>query len=294
MPLEAKEQEFKFRRFIKLRAQGVTPRQIMDEIEISKNTFTDWKRIDENEEQFLTFLKLPPPNRKTTPADDRLLHRVALQNQWSNLSELRQLPAIAANDRLTEVIVGQLYTMGVKHRIAAEKELLTAVHTDRRLLYATNMKDWTVIDWARGIFIDEFCYSTADRGRTWVWREVGTRYDPQNIRQHVVLMFHSFFYGIGPIRRVERLNQDSYADYLENALKPYIESHPAFEEGDVLLLHDNHPAHTSRQVIDWINTNFRNSRDFVFPHPSRGDHPMFGHLSGVLKLVRDSDVKHIG
>ncbi len=65
--------------------------------------------------------------------------------------------------------------------MAAIKERLLQVHIDRRLTYAGDHNDWTLIDWARVIFIDEFMICTGDNGRIWVWRVRGARYHAQNI-----------------------------------------------------------------------------------------------------------------
>jgi hypothetical protein len=43
------------------------------------------------------------------------------------------------------------------------------------------MIDWTFVNWAHVIFIDEFHVSSAKAGRLWVWRENNTRYEEHNI-----------------------------------------------------------------------------------------------------------------
>ncbi len=62
------------------------------------------------------------------------------------------------------------------------------------------------------------------------------------------------------------LVKETYAEFLEERILPYIELH--FDDGNVLLLHDGHPAHTSNYVKDWITENIGNVDDFVIPHPS--------------------------
>ena len=65
--------------------------------------------------------------------------------------------------------------------MAAHKERLRPHHKQRRLAYAQNFLDWTLIDWSRVIFIDEFSICSGDRGRLWVWRLNGTRFEERNI-----------------------------------------------------------------------------------------------------------------
>ena len=179
----------------------------------------------------------------------------------------------------------------MRHRVAAIKERLRAFHQERRLIYAEQFINWTLVDWSRVLFIDEFSICTGDRGRIWVWRTNGTRYDERNIRLiqrtrrfsvsfiarflpkihihiyiYFYILFNSFsFHGIGPIHRVNRLTKESYAEFLEDSILPEIDNH--FDDGNVLLLHDNHPVHKSNHVREWINENIGDTNDFVVPHP---------------------------
>ncbi len=70
---------------------------------------------------------------------------------------------------------------GIKRRVAAQKELLTDIHRQRRLQYSEQFSDWNLIDWSRVISIDEFGISSDERGKVYVWRLNGTRFDEQNI-----------------------------------------------------------------------------------------------------------------
>ncbi len=65
--------------------------------------------------------------------------------------------------------------------MAALKERLSTFHRQQRLIYAEQFVNWTPVDWARVIFIDEFGIGSGDRGRLWVWRERGTRFEERNI-----------------------------------------------------------------------------------------------------------------
>jgi hypothetical protein len=65
--------------------------------------------------------------------------------------------------------------------VAAIKERLLEAHKERRLHYANGFVNWSLIDWSRVIFIDEFRISSGDRGKVYVWRVNGTRYEERNI-----------------------------------------------------------------------------------------------------------------
>ncbi|CAG2182044.1 unnamed protein product, partial [Oppiella nova] len=57
----------------------------------------------------------------------------------------------------------------------------------------------------------------------------------------------------------------SYSDFLEDSILPEIDRH--FDDGNVHLLHDNHPVHKSNLVRDWINENIGPIEHLVLPHP---------------------------
>ncbi len=67
--------------------------------------------------------------------------------------------------------------------MAAIKQRLREWHKEARLRYANLMIDWTFVNWAHVIFIDEFHISSARGGRLWVWRENNTRYEERNIAE---------------------------------------------------------------------------------------------------------------
>ncbi len=77
--------------------------------------------------------------------------------------------------------------------------------------------------------------------------------------------FSFSFHGLGPPCIIETLNKETYANFLQEYLMPYIAQH--FDDGNVMLLHDNHTAHKSNFVKDWINENIGAVEDFVVPHP---------------------------
>ncbi|CAG2173659.1 unnamed protein product, partial [Oppiella nova] len=241
---------------------------------ISEPTYYEWCKIDDQELPFITVSRAGGRDRITEPEDDQSLRDAALANNWGNLNELRQLPEIQGNANIAaasgRTLRRRLSDQGVRHRVAAIKERLRDFHKERRLIYAEQFVNWTLVDWSRVIFIDEFGISTGEGGRVWVWRTRGTRYDERNIRliqrtQRFSVSFIASFHGIGPIYRLNRLTKESYSDYLESSILPEIDRH--FDDGNVHLLHDNHPVHKSNLVRDWINENIGPIEDFVLPHP---------------------------
>jgi hypothetical protein len=66
---------------------------------ICKDTFARWKRIDDNEELFLTNKRPAGRPKMSTPADDQQLRDTALANNWDNFNQLRQTEAIQTNKK---------------------------------------------------------------------------------------------------------------------------------------------------------------------------------------------------
>jgi hypothetical protein len=79
------------------------------------------------------------------------------------------------------------------------------------------------------------------------------------------LTFSFSFHGLGQLFIVDRLNMETYAEFLGGCVLPYIAQH--YDDGNVLLLHDNHPVHNSNFVKEWITANIGIVEDFVIPHP---------------------------
>lgn len=79
------------------------------------------------------------------------------------------------------------------------------------------------------------------------------------------LTFSFSFHGLGQLFIVDRLNMETYTEFLGGCVLPYIAQH--YDDGNVLLLHDNHPVHNSNFVKEWITANIGIVEDFVIPHP---------------------------
>jgi hypothetical protein len=72
-------------------------------LDISESTFTEWCRIDDNEELFLTVKRPGGRPEKTTTRDDRSLRELALENNWDNFDQLRHQEEFQQNRRLMSV-----------------------------------------------------------------------------------------------------------------------------------------------------------------------------------------------
>lgn len=82
------------------------------------------------------------------------------------------------------------------------------------------------------------------------------------------------------------MNKETYKEYLEENILLYINE--KYEDGNFKILHDNHGAHNSHFVRDWITENLGDPNDILVGHPSRSpDLNPCEHLGSMLKrLVR--------
>ncbi|CAG2179415.1 unnamed protein product, partial [Oppiella nova] len=135
----------------------------------------------------------------TEPEDDQSHSDAALANNWTNLNKLRQPPEIHSNENIAAASGRTL-----RRRLSdqAIKERLRDFQKERRLIYAEQFVNWTLVDWSH---------------------------------------------------------------FLEDSILPQIDRH--FDDGNVHLLHDNHPVHKSNLVRNWINENIGPIEHFPLPHP---------------------------
>jgi predicted DNA-binding protein len=67
-------------------------------------------------------------------------------------------------------------------------------------------------------------------------------------------------------KRCKRFSKENYKEYLEEIILLYIED--KFEDENFKLLHDNHGAHKSNYIREWIAENLGDSEDVPVSHPA--------------------------
>ncbi|CAG2171638.1 unnamed protein product [Oppiella nova] len=194
---------------------------------ISEPTY-EWCKIDDQELPFITFTRGGGRYKITEPEDDQSHSDAALANNWANLNELRQLPEIQGNANIAAASVRTL-----RRRLSDQDIVLQP------------SKNGCEISIRKG---DLFMPNSLLTGHLWTGL---VSYSLMNLgyrlEKAVVFVF------------------DSYSDFLEDSILHEIDRH--FDDGNVHLLHDNHPVHKSNLVRDWINENIGPIEHFVLPHP---------------------------
>jgi len=133
--------------------------------------------------------------------------------------------------------------------VAVAKPFLSERHTERRLAWALEHRDWTVDDWSKVIWSDEasICLGKLAQ-RRYVLRSPQEKYDHDNLvpafKNHKQsAMVWGCFFGttLGPLQYFPRgaINAQSYVNMLETSLLPLIDHADGLTEnliGDRQLL----------------------------------------------------------
>ena len=144
---------------------------------------------------------------------------------------------------------------GLRGRVAADRSLLTAQNRAARLQFARRQLELHPDEehWRAVIFTDEKTFDTASHGRQIVYREDGTRYQPQHVAHRQVsgrVTVHCWGWmdgqGRGSLHRLgHRFNQDGYIALLQEHFLPEVRRTRA---PPYLLQQDLSPVHTARRV----------------------------------------------
>lgn len=184
-----------------------------------------------------------------------------------------------------------LHKSGIHCRRLARKVYLSAEHAVARLQFAEQHLNR---DQGQTIFSDEKVFSTSDDIMPVLWRPNNTRYNPQNVQPErrsgrISCGFWGQICASGPGEIVQitgRLTGEDYKDILEDVFLP--SARVFFPEGQITLVQDNSPIHTSRTVRQWFD---QNPEIVCIPWPSKSpDLNPIENLWGLM--VRNFNDRH--
>lgn len=235
---------------------------IARELHISKRTIYRWIEEYRNGKKLPN--KSPGRPKKTTPRSDRLICRLAVNNNLCSASQLRQ----QWQERVsTMTVYRRLKSAGIRSRRRARVPYLSPANVEARLHWSMARAAWRAV-WDRVIFSDEsrFCRFGND-GRIRVWRKKGDRLLSRNVTTQLQAGGGSVHVW-GAIWRSGRsqliflegaVNQRSYIETLTDFFRTaQLPENPIFQ-------HDNAPAHTAARVHQFLE----NSGVRSLPWPSR-------------------------
>ncbi|KFM57061.1 Transposable element Tcb2 transposase, partial [Stegodyphus mimosarum] len=195
----------------------------------------------------------------TTSADDRYVTLCARRNRTSTPTLLRSSLAAATGSFVSALtVLRRLHEGGLYGRRPAICAPLTSRHRRDRLQWARQHVHWTPDQWWAVLFTNESSFSLEIDSSYLIWRELGTRYHPSNIRERDaygrgrVCVWDGISLGGRTYIHVfprENVNAQVYRDDILDAyVRPY-----AGTIGDVFLLQDdNARPHRVRIVDDYL------------------------------------------
>ncbi|GFX67923.1 HTH_Tnp_Tc3_2 domain-containing protein [Trichonephila clavipes] len=123
--------------------------------------------------------------RSTTPAEDRYIVLSAKRNRRTTAQQVaNQFLAASGKQISRKTVARRLRGGGLYARRPVVCVPLTRQHRTARLQWCREHHNWSEQDWACVLFSDESRLSlSSDCRRQLIWRESGTAYRPENIKE---------------------------------------------------------------------------------------------------------------
>ncbi len=180
--------------------------------------------------------------RCTTNRENCSFMRIVKQNQFNNLGELHK--------EWTEA--GVKTSRATTHRRVKEFGYSCC---QRRLIWAKEKKNWTVVQWSKVLFSDEskFCISFGNQGPR-VWRKGVEAHSPSCLKfpQSVMIWGAMSSAGVGPLCFLKtNITAPVYQYILMHFMLPSADQ--LFKDADFIFQQDLAPAHTAKSTKSWLN-----------------------------------------
>ncbi len=195
--------------------------------------------------------------RKFTSRDDHLAVRKIRSGAARDATHLQRewFPHVTA-----QTVRRHLRDLGLPGRRRRRKFYLTRSHIKSRKQWAQKFKSWTVSQWKKVVFSDEFRINfIGSDGCQWCRRGPGEEFLEQNVEQeakygggHIMVWGCMTSRGFGRLRLVEgNMDTDQYICILEEALLGTLEDQ-FIAVDEVFFQQDNDPKHTARRTRRWL------------------------------------------
>ncbi|GBM57215.1 Glutathione S-transferase 1, isoform C [Araneus ventricosus] len=138
---------------------------------------------------------------------------------------------------------------------------LTSTNRRVRLAWCREYRDWSMDQWATVLFTDEsrFSLNTNSR-RTFIWRELGTRYLPSNVREidhygggGLMVWAGIMLDGRTPLHVFER-GTVTGVRYRDEILEPYVRLFRGAVGPEFILMDDNARPHRALLVDEFLES----------------------------------------
>lgn len=197
--------------------------------------------------------------KKTTPSEDRKIHRMSTADPFATSSEISTEFNSSCDANISaRTVRRRLNEFGLRGCIAQRKPLITKRNQVRRLDFAKKYKDSTINFWKNILWSDESKFNRlGSDGKSYVRRPVNAAFNPRYTLKTVkhgggsVMVWAAMsWYGVGPIVRIDtKMDQHVYKKILIDHMEPYFDDNMPLSS---IFMHDNDPKHTSKLVKNWF------------------------------------------
>ncbi|KAK7115972.1 hypothetical protein V1264_001738 [Littorina saxatilis] len=258
MPPRRKLNEFERGRAVAWFQDGVPKREVARRLHVSISVivrliqrFTATGRVQER--------RRPGRPKKTTPREDRLIERLALQTRTASSSIIRRQLRVATNTNISQQTVrNRLRGFNLRSRRPAWRPRLTPAHRAARRAFCRRHVRWACQQWSQVLLSDESRFTlnhNDDRMR--VWRRQGERYIDATVQEKVafgggsVMVWGAFsLYHRTPLFHVQ--GNLTGLRYRDEILRPL--AVPALQQmgPQAVYQDDNARPHRARVVNDFL------------------------------------------
>lgn len=276
---------------LKLHSEGYNQREIARQLGVSPATVNLWV----NREGNLESLQKTGRFRKTTPEQDNEMYVMSQNDPF--------LPATDINRYLTlnicaQTVRNRLSERGLRNCKAPQKPFLLETHKERRMEFAAKYHHWSADQWETACFADEKTFQSFGNGIKRVWRPKLTRWDEKPRNPNIITRFDqsviserkvsgrfsiSLWGCIGKLNRIHRVTTGrlNHKHFISEILNVYMPT----DDDEFLLVHDNAPIHTARNVQKWLSE--RNIKTIEWPAYSPDLNPIENLWSRMEYLTRN-------
>lgn len=171
-----------------------------------------------------------------------------------------------------QLVRAYLTAMGLPGHRRRRKFILTRDHKRQRRFWARQHENWSVQDWERVVFTDEFRINRwGSDGNQYCRRGPGEEFREDKVDSEMKHGGGSIMVwgcitsrGYGRLHRIEgNMKADQYVSILQESLLGTLRDH-SLSPSDIIFQHDNDPKHTAKLTSRWLA-----SQDFsVMPWPA--------------------------
>ena len=241
--------------------------------------------------------------KATTPHDDRQLLRIMKKDRTKSSQMLSAEWALSNGKRVSACTVRRrLITMGYKSYIVKRKPLRTPARIKRRLTFAKDHQHW-LNEWNNVIWSDEAHFEVLNRKNgSFVRRLKSVSNEPFNFIPRVqggggsISVWGCMSGGARDPLTIYtgRTNGAAYIKIIKGALPMFIENAFDARNSNLVYMHDNAPAHTSKYSMKWFKDN--NISVLKWPANSPDLNPIeniWDHFDKELRKLKPTNVNQL-